>query len=192
MDTYYLSMKTHPYTYDRIKHSFAYSQLQSKQWLGKELDNLGIQFKNAAIIGGWFCHYLAEMISPHVDYMCNYEIDPACIPLSKRFNRHRDNFTAIEKDIFTDGLWKRHLEKGEIDLVVNTSCEHMAPMSMARDKFVNPLYVLQSTDEEKYRDHINTVKNPEELAEQAGIKNPIFCDKITLENGMNRFMVIGR
>ena len=192
MDAYYTSMKDHPYTYDRIKHSFSYSQMTCKQWIDDELGKFGIKFKNAAIIGGWWCHMLGYVINKHADYMCNYEIDPACIKLSKRFNKHRDNFTAVEKDIFTDGLWKKHLEKGEVDLVINTSCEHMAPMKMMKDKFVSPLYVLQSTDEEEYRDHINIVHSAEELAEQADIKHPIYTGKLELENGMNRFMVIGR
>ena len=192
IDSYYLCMKTHPYTYDRIKHSFSYSQLQSKKWLGEELNKFGVQFTNAAIIGGWWCHYLAHTLSPYVKHMCNYEVDPACIVISKRFNRHRDNYTAIERDVFTDGLWTKHLNKGEVDLVINTSCEHMAPMRMMKHHFKNPLYVLQSTDEEKYRDHTNTVKSPEELAEQAEIEKPIYSGSIKLDNGMNRFMVIGR
>ena len=55
-----------------------------------------------------------------------------------------------------------------------------------------PLYVLQSTDEEKYRDHINTVRDVEELIDQAGITRVWYKGKKTLSNGMNRFMVIGK
>ena len=54
------------------------------------------------------------------------------------------------------------------------------------------MYVLQSTDEKKYRDHINTVKNVEELIEQAKITRVWYKGSKVLANGMNRFMVIGK
>ena len=52
--------------------------------------------------------------------------------------------------------------------------------------------MLQSTDEDKYEDHINCVKSPEELAEQAGINNAYYMGTKVLNNGMKRFMVIGK
>jgi hypothetical protein len=56
----------------------------------------------------------------------------------------------------------------------------------------SPLYVLQSTDEDKYEDHINCVSCPEELEEQAGFINVLYSGTKVLDNGMKRFMVIGR
>ena len=55
-----------------------------------------------------------------------------------------------------------------------------------------PLFVLQSTDEDKYEDHINCVVDCDELAEQSGLTHVLYSGKKTLSNGMNRFMVIGR
>ena len=55
-----------------------------------------------------------------------------------------------------------------------------------------PLYVLQSTDDDQYDDHINCVSGPEELAEQGGLVHIDYMGSIKLDNGMNRFMVIGR
>ena len=57
-------------------------------------------------------------------------------------------------------------------------------------EYINPLYVLQSTNETQYDDHINCVDGPFELAQQAEIL-PEISDKITLNNGMERYMVIG-
>ena len=54
-----------------------------------------------------------------------------------------------------------------------------------------PLYVLQSTDDEQWDDHINCVSGPKELAEQAHITDIRYSGTIKLDNGMNRFMVIG-
>ena len=55
----------------------------------------------------------------------------------------------------------------------------------------NPLFILQSTDEKHYDDHINTVWDAEELAEQAKIKKVLYSGARRLNSGMNRFMIIG-
>jgi len=51
---------------------------------------------------------------------------------------------------------------------------------------------LQSTNEDKYEDHINCVSGPEELAEQAEFVDIMYSGTKVLDNGMNRFMVIGK
>ena len=53
-------------------------------------------------------------------------------------------------------------------------------------------YVLQSTDDDQYEDHINCVKSPDELADQAKLVDVLYSGSKVLSNGMNRFMVIGR
>ena len=44
----------------------------------------------------------------------------------------------------------------------------------------------------QWDDHINCVNDPDELAEQANIADVMYSGSIVLDNGMNRFMVIGR
>ena len=81
----------------------------------------------------------------------------------------------------------------QFDTVINTSCEHMFPMKRFIDlnrDYINPLYILQSTSDDQYDDHINCVNSPEELAEQAGIE-PVHLDTLELNNGMKRFMAVG-
>jgi hypothetical protein len=57
---------------------------------------------------------------------------------------------------------------------------------------LNSIYVLQSTDDNSYDDHINCVNTANELAEQADIKEIYFSGSKVLDNGMTRFMVIGK
>jgi len=198
MSSYYTTLKSHPFLVDRLKHSFEISQLQSKKWVGDELSTTNLHFTNTVIIGGWYCHVLADVLSSYTDFMCNYETDPDAVKISKRFNRHiEDKFTSKFSDLYMEDLHKDHVRKGKIDLVVNTSCEHMFPFHMLRDRIENqtnttPLYVLQSTDEVKYRDHINTVRDVEELIDQAKITRVWYKGTKVLPNGMNRFMVIGK
>ena len=71
----------------------------------------------------------------------------------------------------------------------------MFPMRRFRELnkgFLNPTYVLQSTNEDKYEDHINCVSGPEELAEQSEFVDIMYSGTKILDNGMERFMVIGK
>ncbi len=95
-----------------------------------------------------------------------------------------------------DPIWNKQKKTEPVfDFIINTSCEHMFPMTrfkqLNRGLFNNVVYVLQSTNDDQYDDHINCVSSPEELAEQADIV-PEYMGSLTLSNGMERFMVIGR
>ena len=82
----------------------------------------------------------------------------------------------------------------DFDIIINCSCEHMYPMTKFYEwnpELQDPLYVLQSTDDDQYDDHINCVGSPEELADQAKIAEVLYSGTKVLPNGMNRFMVIG-
>ena len=89
------------------------------------------------------------------------------------------------------------------DCIINTSCEHMFPMKKwkeinhyALDNLrgfkQNPYYILQSTSDDKWEDHINCVSSADELAEQAELTDILFSGSKILDNGLERFMVIGR
>ena len=72
-------------------------------------------------------------------------------------------------------------------MVINCSCEHMYPMSKFRELSntgvnSNALYVLQSSDDTQYDDHINCVKDADELAEQANLIDIMYAgEKISSE-----------
>ena len=76
-------------------------------------------------------------------------------------------------------IWRKEENYGAFDVLINTSCEHMFPMRRFREL-------------NKYEDHINCVSGPEELAEQAELINVVYSGTKVLDNGMKRFMVIGK
>ena len=198
----YASKHISPWIVNRILDSMTTSQLQSKLWLGTEIDNLNIKFNNAMVLGGWYCHSLAEILIGNLDinFVCSYDIDPDVQVMSYKFNkRYKDagRFKASKRNLFTKRIEGVQLNKGPVDLVINPSCEHMWHMKHIRDKHFYlkrdcPIYALQSTDEEKYDDHINCVSGPDELADQAGMVDVIYSGTKVLDSGMKRFMVIGR
>jgi len=199
---YYNALRDKPYVGKRLADSMTTSQIQSKLWVYEELSKIGKGWKNVAVIGGWYCHVLSVILFDELDckFVCNYDIDRDSQLISYQFNRRYKTaakYMASRKNLFLMHLEERQICKGAVDLVINTSCEHMFMMNSLKEKhFKNPLksplFVLQSTDDDQYDDHINCVSNAEELADQADLVDVKYSGSKKLDNGMTRFMVIGR
>ena len=193
----------YPHQMKRTLDASIPSQLESKLWVVDELKKIEDRFDlqpNIALIGGWFANYLTPLLIDNLNAskVINHEIDNDAKDISYKYNkRYKD--TGQYQCLIKDAMMK---ELDEIfDIVINTSCEHMFTMK----RFVemnkqtlpfngeqnSPLYVLQSTNDDQYDDHINCVSSPEELAEQSGIV-PEYMGSLTLSSGMERFMVIGQ
>ena len=186
----------------RIRDASTSSQLQSKLWLVSEIINLGINVERVALLGGWYANFIVPLLIDELgaSFIHNFEIDQDVKQLSYKFNkRYKDEkkYKCYIVDVMFSPIWQ-YMKQGEsgFDLVINTSCEHMFPMrkflKMNRGFLDNPIYVLQSTDDDQYDDHINCVSSPDELAEQANFVDVLYSGTKVLDNGMNRFMVIGK
>ena len=196
------------YLKKRVLDSMNASQLESKLWLVETLIELDIEPKRVALLAGWFAQYIVPLLFDNFrgcEWVENFEIDHDVSPISYKFNkRYKDK--NIYKINMRNVMMKpmRMMPNPNLpvkpedifDVVINCSCEHMFPMRRFRELNKklsgNPIYVLQSTNEDKYEDHINCVSGPEELAEQAELTNVVYSGTKVLDNGMNRFMVIGR
>ena len=186
------TQKQRPWQSRRLLDSATTSQLQGKLWLINELQKLDLKFTKVCLVGGWFAQLITPLLFDNfkVDIIHNYDIDEDAQLISYKFNRRYKELGKY-KAIRTNTLI--HPLKEEYDLVINTSCEHMYPMKKFRE--LNPelksWFVLQSTNETKFDDHINCVNSTKELAEQGELKQILYEGQLTLDNGMTRFMVIG-
>jgi len=186
------TQKQRPWQFKRLTNSSTTSQLQGKLWLVNELQKLDLKFTKVCLVGGWFAQFITPLLFDNfkVDVIHNYDIDEDAQKISYKFNR-RYKEESKYKAIRTNTLI--HSLKHEYDLIINTSCEHMYPMKKFRE--LNPnlksWFILQSTNEDKFDDHINCVNSTKELAEQGGLKQVLYEGQLTLDNGMTRFMVIG-
>ena len=186
------TQKQRPWQFKRLTNSSTTSQLQGKIWLINELQKLDLKFTKVCLMGGWFAQFITPLIFDNfkVDIIHNYDIDEDAQKISYKFNR-RYKEEGKYKAIRTNTLI--HPLKEEYDIIINTSCEHMYPMKKFRE--LNPnlksWFVLQSTNEDKFDDHINCVNNTKELVEQGKLKQVLYEGQLTLDNGMTRFMVIG-
>lgn len=184
-----------PWMMKRVTHASTISQCESKMWLYKEMSKLNLNNDSVAILGGWFAHIIVPFLLD--DLKCgnvvNFEIDRDSKDISYRFNnryKQSKKYFAAEKNVMLDKIPSKY----NFDIVINTSCEHMFYMKKFRELNydIDPVYVLQSTDNDEYDDHINCVENENELAEQANMSQIFFKGSKILSNGMTRFMVIGK
>ena len=201
------TQKQRPWQSRRLLDSSTTSQLQGKLWLVNELQKHDLKFSKVCLVGGLFAQFITPLMIDNfnVEFIHNWEIDEDAQKISYKFNRRykEDNrYRAYCSNLF-EYHWSDEVKKyynywnkfrnANYDLVINTSCEHMYPMKKLRE--YNPdlksWFVLQSTNETKFKDHINCVNSTKELAEQGGLKQILYEGQLTLDNGMTRFMVIG-
>ena len=185
----------YPHQLKRTLDASTPSQLESKLWVVDELFKLpdSIERLRVALLGGWFANFITPLLIDNLNasMVFNYEIDNDVKEISYKYNkRYKDSnkYQCSIKDIMMKTL------EEDFDIIINCSCEHMYPMTKFYEwnpELQDPLYVLQSTDDDQYDDHINCVGSSEELIEQASIIDVLYSGTKVLSNGMNRFMVIG-
>ena len=183
------------YLLKQIAFAMNESQLISKSWMVEEMLNAKLSPTRIALLGGWFAQYTLPLLYDNFEslsYIKNYEMDPDIKGVSYKFNkRYKDTDAYIIK---TANVMFKPI-KDTVDTVINTSCEHMYPMSKFRE--INSfddedrIYVLQSTDADQYDDHINCVQHEDDLADQSNLLNVLYSGSKVLPNGIKRFMVIG-
>ena len=178
------------------------SQMESKIWLVEELHELSLEAKSVCLLGGWFANYITTLLIEkiNVEHVHNFEIDDDAKKISYKFNKRykvNNQYKCDVVNVMFEPVWKKQKKTDKVfDLVINTSCEHMFPMKqfhkLNRGLLDSPVFVLQSTNENKYDDHINCVSGPDELAEQSELIDIMYSGSKVLDSGMERFMVIGR
>ena len=189
------------YLRKRVADSMNESQLVSKLWLVEELSNLNVRPVNISLLAGWFSQYIIPLLFDNfktIEWIENFEMDGDIKKISYKFTkRYKDDkkYKMTIGNIMFENV--ASLSSHNFDTVINCSCEHMYPMSKFKElsnTTVNSdaLYVLQSSDDTQYDDHINCVKDADELAEQANLIDVMYAGKKLLPNSMTRFMVIGR
>ena len=189
------------YLRKRVLDSMNESQLVSKMWLVEELSNLNVKPVNISLLAGWFAQYIVPLLYDNIEsieWIENFEMDRDIKQVAYKFNTRykKDNKYKISiRNVMFGNLIS--LSSPTFDTVINCSCEHMYPMSKFKElknTGVNDdaLYILQSSNDTQYDDHINCVNDADELADQANLVDILYAGKKLLPNGMTRFMVIGR
>jgi len=203
-----LEIGNYQYLTKRVFDSMNASQLESKIWLVETLEKFDVQPKRVALLAGWFAQYIVPLMFdtfPKCEWIENFEIDHDVTPISYKFNkRYKDEnkYKINMRNVMIKPLKFRQNPNSPIpkedvyDVIINCACEHMYPMWKFRELNnavqKNPLFVLQSSNDDQHEDHINCVESEDELIDQARIKHVIYSGSKILSNKSTRFMVIGR
>ena len=182
-----LLLKKYPERLHDILTSLSKNQQTCKKWLMKELLHVQLKmnlkpFEKISIVGGWYGNIIIPLIQKHLSYneIRFYDIDAEVIRLAK-------NFLHIEGDISfrTQDATSVHFT-GHKNLVINTSAEHMAPLTVQKS-----LMCIQSNNYREIEEHTHCVDSAEELAEMYGMNKLYYTGQIDMGK-YTRFMAIGR
>ena len=169
--------KKYPQYLRSVASATTVAQLESKLWVIEELQTLKIKPKVVGILAGWYSNFLTPLLLErlNVDFIHNFEMDKDVKDISYLFNKKyksNNRYKCDVVDVMFEKVCNKENEYGDFDLIINTSCEHMFHMRKFREINMNcgygsdivlnddTIYVLQSTDDNQYDDHINCVSGP--------------------------------
>ncbi|HEV7322824.1 MAG TPA: class I SAM-dependent methyltransferase [Ensifer sp.] len=174
-----------------ITNAFNHKQVACKVWARDTLlDVAGPSYGKIAILGGWYGILGAMLLEDRrfdVAAVESFDIDPDVEAVAETLNAaFPDKFRAVTADMYAidyDAL--------QADLVVNTSCEHIADLRSWLDLVpAGTRVMLQSNDYFSEPTHINCVASVEAFAEQAALTKLEFAGALPTKK-YTRFMLIG-
>jgi hypothetical protein len=181
-----------------MKHfldSLSPNQMGCKYWLAETLsffidkDDLRIQ-----LFGGWFGFPISDILHEYfnIRYIHNIDLDPKAIKIYRMMARER---TLQKYEHTTGNVSEPHNLDKDIDVVINTSSEHMHSLPVIiKNKIYkkNCLFVLQSNNMFHIPDHSNCVNSEQELADKSQLNDIKYQGSYKMPNGYERYMVIGK
>ena len=174
-----------------LGNAFNHKQVGCKMWARDALcETLGGDFGRIVILGGWY-GILAGILfdDPRfsIGAIDSYDIDPSVASVAETLNRGwKERFSAMTADMYA--LDYRALGA---DLVINTSCEHIADLRAWLSLLPEGSRVLlQSNDYFSEPTHINWVPSLDAFVAQAGLADLRFSGSLRMKK-YTRFMLIG-
>jgi hypothetical protein len=174
-----------------LGNAFNHKQIGSKMWARDSLyDALGGRLGKIVLLGGWYgilAGILFDDRRLEIDAIASYDIDPEVGPVAETLNRDwADRFSAVTADMYAID----YAALGA-DLIVNTSCEHIADLGAWLALLPRGARVmLQSNDYFSEPTHINCVPSLEAFVEQAQLSTLDFSGSLKMKK-YTRFMLIG-
>ncbi len=177
------------------------NQIASKMWLAESLlGAVGPDLGDVTILGGWFGVLGAVLLhDPRftIRKVVSIDIDPRCAAIAESLNAthvRTGRFaarTADMLDIDYDADSTGHAETPRADLVINTSCEHLAEFDRWYGRVpTGQRLVLQSNDYFACDQHVNCVPDLAAFRAQAPMRDVLFAGERKMRRYV-RFMLIG-
>ena len=174
-----------------IGNAFNPKQVACKLWAREKLfDSFGGSFDHIAILGGWYGVLAAMLFDDQrsaIGKIDSFDIDADVGAVAETLNRDwADRFTARTEDMYA-----LDYQSLGADLVVNTSCEHIADLPAWLALLPKGSRVLlQSNDYFAEPTHINCVPSLEAFVAQARLSEIAYAGALA-QKKYTRFMLIG-
>lgn len=175
--------------YASLGDAFSRTQYDSKLWLIEELEKISYsQQKKISIIGGWYGAYLVPFLKKSLNPKQIYfsDLDRGALKIAKILNGE-ENISYHCFDAIKDS---KKIYEGYPDIVINTSCEHMANMIEIVNNKNDILYVFQSCDYAGDPGHINPAISLDDFIHSSGLTKLLYYGTKDLGH-KKRFMIIG-
>jgi hypothetical protein len=170
------------------------NQMASKRWLADTLlAAAGPRYGTVVILGGWIGALAAVLLHDKrfdIERIVSIDIDPHCAPVALSLNA--THVRAGRFEARTADMRELDYVAESADLLVNTSCEHVAGFDRwyARVPGGQRL-VLQSNDYVACAEHVNCVPDLAAFEAQAPMRERLFSGERAMRRYV-RFMLIGR
>jgi hypothetical protein len=171
--------------------AFNHKQVGSKIWARDRLfESLGGKFKRIVILGGWYGVLSAMFFDDSrfdIGLIESVDIDPQVAEVAETLNvKAGERFRAVTRDMYA-----LDYKASGADLVINTSCEHIADLPAWLSLLPRGTQVLlQSNDYFSEPTHINCVPTLEAFQDQTALSHVAFAGSLAMKK-YTRFMVIG-
>lgn len=149
------------------------------------------------IYGGWFGYPLIDMLVDtfsNISRITNIDIDSKALDLCRKFTFEKNLSDIVffkESDVCK---WRHHKDK-DVRLVINTSSEHMPNLpELIKNKTYDKkcIFALQSNNMFHVVDqHTNCSNSLNEFVEKTGLTKIFVADTYKMQNGYERYTVIG-
>lgn len=172
--------------------AFNPKQVACKLWARDELlASAGGRFGTVWVVGGWIGVFAAMLLDDRrfeIGRIVSFDIDPAVEDVARTLVGKRTHAFAAE----TRDMYRLDYMAGRPDLVVNTSCEHIADLRGWLDLLPRgTLVLLQSNDYFAEPEHIGCAASLEEFRAVAGLGEVAYSGSLK-QKKYTRFMLIGR
>lgn len=174
-----------------VGNAFNHKQVACKMWARDELfSSFGGTFQHIWILGGWYGVLAAMLFEDRrfaIDSLDSIDIDADVAAVARTLNRAAgERFRAVTQD-----MYKLDYGQGAADLVVNTSCEHIADVRAWLDLLpAGTRVLLQSNDYFSEPTHVSSVATLDEFQAMARLAETRFAGALPQKN-YTRFMLIG-
>ncbi len=191
---------SHPSAVSFKMDAFSDGQMGSKLWLCEILEKFFPErdsFPNVWVYGSWYGLLPFLMLTRdryNFQSFTLIDIDAEAIEISKKVLNHWMFANHVRFDFRVEDCAAPTMGRAKPDLVINTSCEHIASMDWWKTIPEGCNYLLQSTNM-KHDEHVNLVHSAEELRDRVRpSRAPLFLGTkqfVYPELEFDRYMILG-